>query len=97
MRIFRWTKSSFELYRLLTLHIGKIPNGILPLRARAAVTCSASICVRVATRLCTGTPDPFWGANVWNEGDLYFVAETFDSLLFELHGVDVRSVPSRAR
>ena len=79
------TIESEDLDKLLTLHKGKIPNGILP------IACTGGgdvLCLDLRTggdQIVYWDCRPFWGANVWNEDDLYFIAETFDSLLLELH------------
>jgi hypothetical protein len=79
------TIESEDLDKLLTLHKGKIPNGILPIACTGG---GDMLCLDLRTggdQIVYWDCRPFWGANVWNEDDLYFIAETFDSLLLELH------------
>jgi len=60
---------------------GLIPAGILP------IACTGSddfVCLDLRggkERIVFWDRVPFWGANIWNEDDLYFIASNFDAFL----------------
>jgi hypothetical protein len=64
---------------------GNVPRGILP------IACTDGDDFVVLDLREAGVPAkfwdrrPFWGANIWNERDLYPVAKSFDALLASLH------------
>jgi len=64
---------------------GLIPVGILPIACTDGVD---FVCLDLRSgkeRVVYWDRVPFWGANVWNEEDLYFIAPDFDAFLRSLH------------
>ena len=73
--------------------IGLIPKGILPI---ACTDHYDFVCIDLRKK---GNPvvywdrRPFWGNEVWNEDDLYPVAETFQMFLDSLHEYSPEATP----
>ena len=64
---------------------GLIPSQILPI---ACTGCGDFVCIDLRNPngpVVFWDRKPFWGENIWDEDDLYFVAPSFDSFLDSLH------------
>ncbi len=77
-----------DLDRVLTEECSKIPHGVVPIA-----------CTEGDDFVCIDLRDPgcpvlfwdrrlFWGSNLWNEQDLYSIAQDFDSFLANLREID---------
>jgi len=79
---------SLDLDKVLSEHESTIPKGILP------IACTEGYDLLVLDLRSPHAPvlywdrRPFWGNNVWDEDDLYFVANDFPSFLQGLHEFD---------
>lgn len=78
-----------DLENILTLECQNIPIGILPIASNG---CGDFICIDLRKE---GQPvvfwdrKPYWGSGIWNERDLYPVAQNFDALLQSLFRFDL--------
>jgi hypothetical protein len=77
--------STEDLERILEEHAHLVPKGILPIACTGGADFLVIDLRKPSAPVLFWDRRPFWGTDVWNEADLYPVADDFESLLASLH------------